>query len=168
MSSFCLVNRDLLHSFPVRFNFTNMMVNVMSVCMAIAGVNLHLLEPLPDIPPWVYRIFFTLKQEHNLKYGNKVQDCSTARGQEAGDGENEVVAIEALGNEGNDASVLSDILFEIRKITATNEKKAKETEVQEKWKDIVRSMNKIVFYAFALIWSLICVISTVVWSRSEK
>ena len=133
-------------SFSVIFNFSFMVLSVLSVCMTVLVLNIHHMGPLPDIPPWVYTVFFTLRKKHHKQQKNKMEDsCITVQPA------HECVA---------------DTCSDERLDRSGFEKKAEKIEVQEKWKDIASIINKGFFYIFLFVFFLLMIICSSLWVQS--
>ena len=139
-----------------------MVLSVISVCMMVLVLNIHHMGPLPDIPPWVYTVFFTLRQKHHKQQKNKVEDgCILV--QPADDCKADILSDRVLDGQ---MSLLADILAELRWLRSGLEKKTEEVEVQEKWKDVARIINKLFFYIFLLAFILLVIICSILWAQS--
>ena len=138
-----------------------MVLSVISVCMTVLVLNIHHMGPLPDIPPWVYTVFFTLRQKHNKQQKNKVEDgCIIVQ---PADCKADIHSDKVLDGQ---MSLLADILAELRWHRNGLEKKTEEVEVQEKWKDVAHIINKLFFYIFLLAFILLVIICSILWAQS--
>ena len=120
-----------------------MVLSVLSVCMTVLVLNIHHMGPLPDIPPWVYTLFFMFKQKHGVQKKNQVEEGSITL-QPADDSVADTCSDERLDRSGF-------------------EKKAEKIEVQEKWKDIASIINKGFFYIFLFVFFLLMIICSSLW-----
>ena len=138
-----------------------MVLSVISVCMTVLVLNIHHMGPLPDIPPWVYALFFTLRQKHHKQQKNKVEDsCIIVQ---PADCKADKLSDKVLDGQ---ISLLADIFAELRWHRSGLEKKTEEEEVQEKWKDVARIINKLFFYIFLLAFILLVIICSIIWAQS--
>ena len=139
-----------------------MVLNVISVCMTVLVLNIHHMGPLPDIPPWVYTLFFTLRQKHHKQQKNKVEDgCIIAQPQDN-------CMADTHSEKGLDSqmSLLADILAELRWHRCGLRKKAGEIEVQEKWKDVANMINKGLFCMFLFVFIVLTSTCTTLWAKT--
>ena len=139
-----------------------MALSVISVCITVLVLNIHHMGPLPDIPPWVYALFFTLRQKHHKQQKNKVEDgCILV--QPVDDCKADIHSDKVLDGQ---MSLLADILAELRLHRSGLEKKTEEVEVQEKWKDVASILNKGLFYLFLLNFILLIIICSILWAQT--
>ena len=139
-----------------------MALSVISVCITVLVLNIHHMEPLPDIPPWVYTLLFTLRKKHHKQQKNKVEDgCIIV--QPADDCKADKLSDKVLDGQ---MSLFADILAELRWHRSGLEKKTEEVEVQEKWKDVASILNKGLFYLFLLNFILLIIICSILWAQT--
>ena len=130
-----------------------MVLSVLSVCVTVLVLNIHLLGPLPDLPSWVHRMACCVNKRRHKANRNKVQD---SKQMVENDKKTKSMKYEKPKHGGKTDSIDHCIFGEICKITDDLGEKVKEKEVEEKWKDLAKALNK--FFALSF---LFCFLSLV-------
>ena len=139
-----------------------MVLSVLSVCMTVLVLNIHHMGPLPDIPPWVYTVFFMLRQKHGVQKKNQLEGSSITV-QPADDC---VAGTDSDKKLDGQISMLADILAELKWQRSGFEKKAEEIKVQDKWKDVARIINQGFFYVFIFVFILLIITCSILWAQT--
>ena len=118
--------------------------------------------PLPDIPPWVYTLFFMLRQKHGVQKKNQAEDGSNTV-QPADDCVPGTDSDKVLDGQ---MSMLADILAELKWQRSGFEKKAEEIQVQDKWKEVAGIINRGFGYVFISVFILLIITCSVLWAQT--
>ena len=138
-----------------------MVINALSVCVSVLLTSLLLTRPLTPIPQWLH---WGMKN----KYRNKTSPNLSSDLNEA----ESIIVLEKMKNNENDANQakmqslinkVSDVLYEIQKLTRIMEEKNKDDDLETQWKEVASVLNKILCSLFILASFFMSIIALICW-----